>query len=190
MKIIIDYDLMDKIKKAQMEPKYKLIKGQVLSYGAYYGLVVALNLVLRNSLSEAFTNAIRSPILLFAFYNTLGGIYGSHFSIVAHKERIDSKQLKMTRELLALISQMGERNINTNLDYLYQAEDYKTTYRLENGGGKRHTVQDKYIMLPTTTFTGDRKDISLHQEHIVRSKEWTLSLGSPTKQLKLAPSFG
>ena len=43
-------------------------------------------------------------------------------------------------------------------------------------------------MVPSYTFNGDIKDTSVLQEHIIGSKEYVLSLGSPKKVWKPAYS--
>lgn len=50
-----------------------------------------------------------------------------------------------------------------------------------------HIAEEKYILVPSYTYNGDTKDTSVLQGHIVGSKQYVLSLGSPKKVFK--PSY-
>jgi len=185
MKIVVNYDLIERIAEAKANPKFTLIRKQVKYYGVLFGFYVTFDFYVRNKeFLGALENSALSAILVGIIWNIIPGFS----SIKETRERTTSEQLEAQRDLRNLISQMADRGVNTDLDLLYEAKEYKTEYKIVEEDEKKYDLEEKYIMLPTETFTGDIKDISLLQEHIMGSKEYILSLGSPkeVKQPKFA----
>ena len=103
---------------------------------------------------------------------------------------VDIFKEKSTRNLQKLLPQLNNLNISTNLEKILKAEEYDRTYKLvKKETGIPHLEEHKYIMLPCyDVYSGnnnDEKEVSIHQEHIKGSKEYVLSLGSPTKSYKV-----
>jgi len=48
-------------------------------------------------------------------------------------------------------------------------------------------MEKKYINVPVYDSIGDIKTVSIEQEHIIGSKQYVLSLGSPNQVRSLAP---
>lgn len=83
---------------------------------------------------------------------------------------------------------MESLNIFTSYDLLLKSKVYDKKYKVEmNKEQLLHIAEEKYILVPSYTYNGDTKDTSALQEHIVGSKQYVLSLGSPKKVLK--PSY-
>lgn len=96
---------------------------------------------------------------------------------------------KSSRSLKKLVSQLENLNISTSYDLLLQSEVYHKKYKIEvNKEQLPHLAESKYIFVPSYTYSGDKQDTSILQEHIVGSKEYILSLGSPKKVLSKAYS--
>ena len=101
----------------------------------------------------------------------------------------DRYAIDATSRLNTLVSQLNDLNVNTDYDLLLQSEHYETKYKIKLNEKKLpYLLESKYIMVPTYSYSGEIKDTSILQEHVVGSKEYVLSLGSPQKKLKLAYS--
>jgi hypothetical protein len=90
--------------------------------------------------------------------------------------------------LILLSSSLSDINVNTSYELIKEAECYKKVYNLRFNDKKiPQLVESKYILLPTYGFDGEIIEESLVQEHVVGSKTYVLSKGSPSKVLK--PAF-
>lgn len=92
-----------------------------------------------------------------------------------------------SNNLKKLVAQFHDLNISTDYELLLQSELYKRKYNVELKE-KPHLLESKYIMVPIYHFNGDVKDTSILQEHVVGSRQYVLSLGSPNKEFKPAYS--
>jgi len=82
---------------------------------------------------------------------------------------------------------LGTIDISTSYELLLESENYKTEYSLKFNESKiPYIKEDKYINIPTYD-DGSIKEISVVQEHIIGSRKYSLSYGSPKKVLK--PAF-
>ena len=85
------------------------------------------------------------------------------------------------------LTALKDINISTSYELLLDSENYKTEYKLKFDEAKiPYIKQDKYINIPVYN-DGDIKEVSLVQEHVIGSKSYSLSYGSPSKVLK--PAF-
>ena len=184
MKLINNYDLMDKIQGANGVISYqkillKELKKQVLFYGAFaiFDLAVASNHEV-----QWLTNTTICSTFLLA--NVV-------VRTVLETKFKDTIQYKSFLELTKLSLQLADLNINTNPFLLKEAEVIQTDYKVRFNEKYRPILeQNKYILVPSYDSIGEVKDTSIIQEHNVGSKEWILSIGSPEKRLKLSPVFG
>jgi hypothetical protein len=79
--------------------------------------------------------------------------------------------------------------MSTSADLLKKSELIKTEYKLIHEKSMPIIHQNRYILVPTYNGLGDIKDTSILQEHEIGSKQYTLSIGSPSKKLKLAYAY-
>ena len=102
---------------------------------------------------------------------------------------IDIFKEKSDSDLKKLIPQLNQLNISTNFEKILKSEEYEREYKLQKEDGKLPEFQEhKYIMMPCyDLYSGNNnadREVSIHQEHVVGSKQYVLSLGSPTKTVR------
>ena len=101
--------------------------------------------------------------------------------------KIDPYKTKSSDDLKRLRSKLKDLNINTDCDLLLESELYKKEYKIKvNEKNLPYIAESKYIMVPTYNFNGEVSDTSILQEHVVGSKEYVLSIGSPKKEYKVS----
>lgn len=165
MKLIINYDLVNEIRKANTGFNLQRFSEKMI---LFLGATTPVNLIL---LSQGHEAAIRSSIFGIVHAITLFG--GSELALKNFtKQHADFR-------LNNLASSLTNINIYTNVDSIKKARLYKTQYKLIHEE-KPAVQQNKFIMLPTTgSFNAD--EVSLQQEHIIGAKEYVLSIGEPKK---------
>jgi len=174
MKIIINYDLFVKIEEAKRGFSLEKTANRVLILTA---ISTGLAAIIYSSLKEA----------LKEIHNAL--IIHSLFRIP--EILILSKLNKRDAAIQLMILSQNLRNINVNTDYkmLLKSENYKTDYEISFDEGKLPRIeQKKYIMVPTYQ-NGEYEEVSLVQEHIIGSKSYVISYGSPKKKRVLKLSY-
>ena len=91
--------------------------------------------------------------------------------------------------LKTLVSMLNDININTDYSLIKDSKCYHTVRNLKLNEKKiPQIVESKYILLHAYDNKGDIVETSLLQEHVMGSKQYVLSMGSPQKALKLAYS--
>ncbi len=176
MKIEINFDLLDKAREAKtgfsLNRTVRYVIPRTIAASAGYA---ALELATSAS-PEKILNGV--PIFLL--------LYGAPFLIANGMLYKRWKDLSI-RELRILSKLLSDININTSYELLLDSENYKTEYKLKFDESKiPYIKQDKYINIPVYN-DGDIKEVSLVQEHVIGSKKYSLSYGSPSKVLK--PAF-
>ena len=71
MKIVLNYDLISKIKEVQENPKFSLIKHEAKFYVKWYGIYVSIELLKKHSISEALLISFVEISAVAAFLNGL-----------------------------------------------------------------------------------------------------------------------
>ncbi|MBE6153233.1 MAG: hypothetical protein E7166_03290 [Firmicutes bacterium] len=175
MKININYDLFDKIRESKtgisLNRNCKFILPKTAIATTIYSL---LN--------------ITSPILLEKTLKSIPVFLILYSLPVAIVNKMMAKDFKYvtTNQLKDLSLALKNIGVSTNYDLLIKSEKYKTNYKIYRSESKAiYIKQDKYINVPICD-NGEIKNISIVQEHIMGSKKYTLSCGSPKKVLKLA----
>lgn len=89
---------------------------------------------------------------------------------------------------------LNDINVSTNYELLMDSYLDSKNYKIQkNDDNKRVLVENKYIMVPTHNpmfnNEGETQITSLHQEHIVGTRDYTLSVGlnQKNKQKVLSP---
>lgn len=162
MKLVINYDLMNEIVRANRGFDVKKFSKKM---GTFMGFVGVTSLTIANPLFFAWN----------AIYGTL--LYGGTELIF---KNITKQNADMKLNILA--SSLKKINIYTDIELIKKAYLYKTQFKVIHDD-KAYLQQNKFIMLPTNgSLNAD--EVSLLQEHIVGSNEYILSIGSPKKTFK------
>lgn len=137
---------------------------------------------------------VQNLVLSYDIWSYLGlcagevALCGACIFIVAKKYG-DADFKRASNNLHSLVQQLDDLHVSTDYDLLLKSEVYLKKHKIELNEKKIPLiVEEKYILVPTYNYNGDIKDTSILQEHIVGSKEYVLSLGSPKKEFKLAYS--
>lgn len=176
MKIEINYDLLDKIREAKtgfsLNRTVRYVIPRTIAASAGYATLTLIN-------NEPIEKALSGiPIFLF--------LYGAPCLITNGLLSKRWKDLSI-KELRLLSYMLKDINISTSYELLLDSESYKTEYKLKFSESKTPYIkQDKYINIPVYN-DGEIKEVSLVQEHVIGSKSYSLSYGSPSKVLK--PAF-
>lgn len=175
MKLVINYDFFEYISKINNSDS---------------------NLVLVKSRSKRFIKADLPFYTLFcmatgsSLKETIGIVSFEYLFTLALlnldkvKERnkvLLGQELKKNKyQLISLASKLNDLNISTEYELLLQSElYYKETKFILNDYHLPDLMVKKYINIPAYDYSGDIKPISVEQEHIIGTKEYVLSLGSP-----------
>lgn len=176
MKIKINYDLLDKIAEAKtgfsLDRNTRHILPRVTLASAIYSLLNITD-------PKLFDKLLYIVPLFFTFY-ALPTTIDNAIMLKKFKE-LSIQELKTLSMLLSDI------NIKTHYKLLLDSYKYKTEYEINFSESKiPYVKQDKYINVPVYN-DGEIIEVSLVQEHIIGSKKYYLSYGSPKKVLK--PAF-
>ena len=178
MKLIINYDLISKTKEAKDTYVLTRIRKNFKKVSYWYGIYVTINLSLGQRIEQAIGNAAFSASFLFTLFSIM--------DFIKYKTLGDIDKAKAIFDLIKLSIQLGQSNISTSVDLLLDSEEYETKYKIKINEKKLpYVLQEKYIMVPTYN-NGEIKETSILQEHVMGSKVYVLSLGSPTKAFKPA----
>lgn len=180
VKIRINYDLLEKINDSKTGLSLKR-KASWMKYQMGLGLLATMPFnILLSQIADA--NFIKETIKDILFLLTCYGVSDTAVDYFLRETNKNIAKLK----LILLLGELSDININTNYELLSNAYEYDSTYKFEVNDSKiPHLKEEKYIMVPVIK-DGEEKEVSLVQEHVVGSKEYILSYGSPQKKLKLA----
>lgn len=165
MKLIINYDLVNEIFKANTGFNLKRFNYKI---GIYLGTLTALNIP-----NLILSQHIQPTILPCNLLTAIFIFGGSELALKSFTEQEANFRLN------SLASSLSKINIYTNTEAIKKAHLYKTQYKIVRGA-KPVIQQNKFITLPTSgSFNAD--EVSLQQEHTIGSKEYVLSIGEPKK---------
>ena len=105
---------------------------------------------------------------------------------------MDTYSMISSKRLKRLVGQLNEHKINTSYDLLLESELYEKKYKLQFDKDRLlYILEKKYVLVKTYGFNNTIKKTSILQEHVVGSKEYVLSLGTPMKktQPRLAHAY-
>lgn len=166
MKLIINYDLINEINKANTGIDFQRLSTKS---GIYLGTITTLNLT-----TFALGQGVNPIGLTTGIFYAAFIFGGSELAL----RSINTQQAE--NRLRNLSSSLTKINIYTDTESIKKARLYKTKYKVVRTDGKTFLQQNKYIMLPTDgTFNAD--EVSLLQEHNIGAREYVLSMGEPKK---------
>jgi len=178
MKIVNDYDLIEKINKSK--GKIDLLK-IILRSMAWVAPVCGLNHLFNLSI-DFFKYIAVDPLkfLLIHYFITVT-------TAVLSKIYVDKSRkcvISFNNDLLKLLNKLRESGIKTDLELLNDSKEDLVEYKFINEDARLRLRENKYILIPTNDGFGGVKDVSVLQEHNIGSKVYVLSLGSPKKCAK------
>ena len=184
MKIMVNYDFFKRVKYLNTsDSKLTLFKIRTEDW-----------LVKELPLFSFFNFLLTYPKLSYMVYFDMLGflLFNFGYEIKAKKLNCDLFALRVLRkyrkQLAKLSSQFNNLNIHTDYDLLLETELYYKETKLVFSKGLPDIVEKKYYNVPSYTITGDIEPVSIEQEHVVGSKEYVLTLGSPSKIHDYAPN--
>ena len=105
------------------------------------------------------------------------------------KDKKDIYKIESEERLKKLVRSFNDNYISTDYDLLLKSEYYEHITKLEINENKLPFINSKkYILVPTYTCSGIIEETSIEQEHILGTKEYSLSIGTPSKVRKLVLS--
>ncbi len=180
MNVLINYDLICAVKNVNEKFSIKKITRNNKGDWAKINLPVFLGLdclIYKGDIKKIITMLIAQ----FGIVYTINLL--PHLAL-----KTDLYKEKSEQELKKLVSKLKDSNIETSYELIKQSKQYDRKYEIRLNEQKiPQILQSKYILLPTYDYAGRIKDTSVLQEHVMGSKDYVLSLGSPKKVLK--PAF-
>lgn len=184
LKLVINYDMMDKIYEAKGENKLKLVykkysKMPIIMYPIIAGTIFDLGNIYKGVEVSFSTFHVALEIGLFFV-----GIPAIHFGL----EKLDvskfgkkSFQQTATDEIKNLSIQLNNQNIKTTPELLLDSAVYHKKYKLAMEGIPG-IIRERYINVPTYGFNNNIEETSILEEHRIGSKDYILTLGTPKKK--------
>lgn len=170
MKIRMNYELMEQISFAKSGISLKRCGTQIMH-------------------KTTFVTAIVTPILAIDGL-TLNEIYEEYmllltlYSVVFSSAEIISSPFGKRngkRNLQKIANKLKDIYINTTPEMLMDAKRYKTEFKLNCENFPPKLEEHKYIMVPVNNDWGNNER-SLHQEHVIGTRDYDYSYGEPEKQ--------
>ena len=178
MKLVTNFDLVDYVKNSNTPlGPFKIIRDSKKK-------LVTFLLPGFAAIDYVFTKDLKKTLLMIpanvAYYVLLELLLYKMIKVDPIKEKSDFY-------LKQLAIKLGDINVETDFELLKKSELDSRKYNVKINEKKLpEIVCSKYILVPSYGFDGKVKDTTLLQEHIIGSKSYVLSVGSPQKKLKLA----
>lgn len=172
MKLVVNYDLLDKVCEAKKGISLNKITKKV---GTLMGIATPVlsidNIVGSEPLSEFF-----GGIAFTLFY------YGSYYYLLG-RVTADSTKAAAECELSNLSRQLKDIFVDTDPELLKESYGYKTEYAFNFKDSTLPKLeQRKYVIVPVHS-DWENNTRSLVQEHVIGSREYTLSHGEPKEKV-------
>lgn len=170
MKIIINYDLIDKVREAKTGfslHKYTKVVGFT---NAITVPTIILGAQIGNANAMDALELILKTFSYSLFYNALQATVSSFF-----------RKKEATEELIKLSTKLNGMCIETSSELLKGAYQYEVDYSVNFDSFPPKIEQKKYIMVPVYNDWGNNER-SLVQEHVIGTRDYALSYGEPEKK--------
>lgn len=171
MKIIINYDLMDKIAEAKKGYSLKRCVKRTLGMASISALIGTPDNLINGNISPELWIELSAYLMCHTSFTTALALAFQN----------------MTKEsaqgiLSSLVSELRGNCIRTDEEAILDTKKYKTEYDISFTAAIPTLEQRKYLNIPVKDeYFGD-KDISMVQEHIIGTREYVLSFGEPREQ--------
>lgn len=172
MKIMINYDLVDKAQTARTGFSLnKFKKGVGVCTGAVSGLT-SLTVVNGSQSLEDYLVHCLYAFTFYCFYYGVPELASKKFNIELANQQLDE-----------LVPKLRDIFIDTDVEMLRDVKCYETEYELSTRESFiPRIMQKKYINVPVDNDWGNNVR-SIVQEHILGTKEYALSHGEPEKKV-------
>lgn len=173
MKILVNYDLMDKLNEYErgydLKKNFKIILFSEIG-AATFGYASTFKGDLKKCIFDMMFYTVLSTTVLTPIWCLVDKVFGI--------EKIIAKD-----SLINLSKDLKSLNINTNLELLKDSEVVKTNYKFKLNENKLPVLkEDKYIRIKTLHPYGKEQEEYLHQEHIIGRREYEISNEEPPKK--------
>ena len=179
MKLVINYDFFNAIKDVK-EPYgvLKVVRNNSGKYIRRLPIWGTLNYIVFQNMYDTL-GALMCQYML---------IFGSDL-LVDKAIGIDTYATKAMNRLKKLVGELDNINVKTSYDLLLDSELYEKNYRIEFNDSKiPFLLEEKYILVPSYSYSGEVRDTSILQEHEVGTENYVLSVQEPVKKYKLVLS--
>lgn len=166
MKIMINYDLIDKVREAKTG--FSLHRFTMLM-GFMNGLampVVILGAELGNEPVVDTLNTIFRMLFISGSQSLINSSFGKHSAI---------------EKLRQLSIELNKICIETDSEMLKGTYQYNTEYNVDFESFPPKIIQNKYMMVPVHNDWGNNER-SVKQEHAIGTRNYALSYGEPEKK--------
>ena len=171
MKIVINYDVIDKISEAKKGYSLNRCAKRTLALASISAVIGLPDNFIAGNINPDLWFELTSYILI---HSSFTGAYVFALNGLIQKDA----QYK----LKSLVSELRSKCIKTDEDSILDTYKYKTEYNVGFSSIVPIIQQKKYLKVPVRDeYFGD-KEISLVQEHTVGTREYVLSLGEPKQQ--------
>ena len=170
MKIMVNYDLIDKIRESKTGIslcRYTTVVGftnaigiPMISLGSYLG-------------NASLGDTLELVLKLFGYSLFYNGIQAFGYSFFRKKEAVE--------ELAKLSMKLKDICVETSPELLKSAYQYEVNYSINFDSFPPKIEQKKYIMVPVENYWGNNER-SLMQEHVIGTRDYALSYGEPEKK--------
>lgn len=180
MKIKVNYELMQKIDIAN---KGFSLKGSIINNSKFCGkwflFFCLIDGIFNSDHNLDVLNNLCTQAITFSIFGFIDITFAKFFG----NQKIEFAE----NDLRMLSRQLASLHVKTNVPLLKESVVQDTNYKFVlNKHNFPVLKQDKYILVPTYDSYGNHDVESLHQEHILGTKDYDISVGEPNKRLKLS----
>ena len=176
MKLVINYDLIDAIRNV-MEP-YGALKVIRNNRDAYYKWLSFWTVLDASVCKGNFDYAV----MMLGVQASL--LLGSDI-LSDRLTGIDTYATMSTHNLRKLATDLRNLHVMTTYDLLLQSSLYHKKCKITFNESKLPFLkEEKYILVPSYSYSGEVRDTSILQEHEFGTKEYILSTGEYKKEYK------
>lgn len=181
MKLVINYDFFNAVRNVN-EPygPLKVIRNEKNKYMMRLPIWSLLNYTVFQNMQDTIGALMVQYMLVMGSDLLVDKVLG-----------IDSYATKSMNDLKKLVVKLNDINVKTDCELLCQSELYERNYKFSFNESKiPFLMEEKYILVPSYSYSGEIIDTSILQEHEIGTNEYMLSVGEPQKKYKLVMANG
>ena len=171
MKIVINYDVIDKINEAKKGYSLKRCVKRTAAFASISAMIGVPDNLISGNINPDLWVELASYLLI---HSSFTGAYV--FALNGLVQQSAQYSLK------SLVNELRSKCIKTDEESILDTYQYKTEYNVGFSSIVPIIEQKKFLKVPVKDeYFGD-KEISLVQEHTVGTRQYVLSLGEPKKE--------
>ena len=182
MKININYDFFSAVQDANEKfGTLKIIRNNRFIYFGFIPSMMVTKVSIGIPIYWAILSAVDTAMLCYIISSIDNYLFKKREQIP-----VDFYAYHALTRLAVLRIQLNDINVNLDGEALLAAKLYSERYHVVVNEHKIPMLQhDKFILVKgTTNYSKEEKEISILQEHIVGTEDYTLSVGEPEKKYK------